>query len=370
MAIKVSEVIIIISAFLFMLLSVFLFSQKKGNIRSHKIFAAFLILNALITLLPRLGYGFKEIVYDYFPFFNIIIYSPYFLFGPLLYLYTRSITLKDFRFRVFHLLHLVPFFIDVLFRIYKYITYENVNEILMSGGRYLTVNKFLLLRMVAQVHILVYIGAAIFIVLQYRYTIKTRYSSVEKINLSWLKFILIGFFCIQVIFLVKMILYRFAEIHIPVTFGKYLGNFIFITIIVYKILKQPEIFSGINHNPRYEKSSLTRSDMDKYLKKLIAYMESAKPYLSPDLTLGELAESLSIPSHHLTQTLNTCLHQKFFEFINRYRIEESRRLLTEKKYHKKTILDILYESGFNSKSVFNRLFKKYTGKTPSQYRGY
>ncbi|MCD4693709.1 MAG: helix-turn-helix domain-containing protein [Calditrichales bacterium] len=104
------------------------------------------------------------------------------------------------------------------------------------------------------------------------------------------------------------------------------------------------------------------------MEKLISFMKSEKKYLIPDLTLNELAEKVSIPPFHLSQILNTCLNQNFFDFINSYRIEESKKLLSEHSSNKKTILEIIYETGFNSKSVFNNAFKKYTGMTPSQFR--
>ena len=101
---------------------------------------------------------------------------------------------------------------------------------------------------------------------------------------------------------------------------------------------------------------------------LIRYMKSQKPYLEPSLNLDKLAEKVSIPPHHLSQILNTCLNHNFFDFINSYRIKESERLLSEQDSYRKTILEILYETGFNSKSVFNTEFKKHTGMTPTQFK--
>ena len=97
-------------------------------------------------------------------------------------------------------------------------------------------------------------------------------------------------------------------------------------------------------------------------------MKNDKPFLDPALCLSDLASKLSIPPHHLSQVLNTCFNQNFFDFINSYRIKESKELLSIQAPIKKTILEIIYETGFNSKSVFNNAFKKYTGMTPSQFR--
>ena len=70
----------------------------------------------------------------------------------------------------------------------------------------------------------------------------------------------------------------------------------------------------------------------------------------------------------LSQVINESLHQSFFDFVNRYRIEEAKQQLTHPEDEAITILEILYNSGFNSKSSFNTLFKKYTGLTPTEFR--
>ena len=97
-------------------------------------------------------------------------------------------------------------------------------------------------------------------------------------------------------------------------------------------------------------------------------MVKQKPYLNPDLNLDNLAETLSIPTRNLSQIINVAFNQNFFDFISDYRIHEARRVLSDPAYKKQTILDILYEVGFNSKSSFNQLFKKKTGMTPSEFR--
>jgi AraC-like DNA-binding protein len=97
-------------------------------------------------------------------------------------------------------------------------------------------------------------------------------------------------------------------------------------------------------------------------------MQNDKPYLEPELTLEQLASKLSLKPRVLSQAINEILGQNFYDFINRYRIEEASRLLTNPSDEKITILEVLYEVGFNSKSSFNTLFKKYTGLTPTEFR--
>ncbi len=97
-------------------------------------------------------------------------------------------------------------------------------------------------------------------------------------------------------------------------------------------------------------------------------MQTKKPYLEPELTLEQLASRLSLKPRVLSQAINEILEQNFYDFINRHRIEEASRLLTNPKDEKITVQEVFYEVGFNSKSSFNTLFKKYTGLTPTAFR--
>ena len=146
--------------------------------------------------------------------------------------------------------------------------------------------------------------------------------------------------------------------------------FIFILAngIVYRGLKQPEIFSGIAEKPKYETSPLTMAEMDECLKKLTSYMKTNKPYLNPSINIAELSKNLSIHPRYISQVINQLLQKNFYDFVNSYRIEEAKRYLANNGDQKMTILEILYEVGFNSKSAFNTAFKKHVGMTPIEYK--
>ena len=105
-----------------------------------------------------------------------------------------------------------------------------------------------------------------------------------------------------------------------------------------------------------------------FAEKIDAAMRAQKLYLSPDLTLDMLAETLAVPSKDLSLIFNRHFDSNFYEFINGYRIEEAKKVLIDPKHKSKTITQIYLEVGFNSKSVFNTFFKKIVGQTPSEYR--
>jgi AraC-like DNA-binding protein len=82
--------------------------------------------------------------------------------------------------------------------------------------------------------------------------------------------------------------------------------------------------------------------------------------------LQNLADRLSMSSRNLSYVINFHINKNFFDFINSYRIEEAKRIFQQPD-HPKTVLEVLYSVGFNSKSVFNTAFKKNTGMTPTEY---
>ncbi|HRI19938.1 MAG TPA: helix-turn-helix domain-containing protein, partial [Panacibacter sp.] len=153
--------------------------------------------------------------------------------------------------------------------------------------------------------------------------------------------------------------------------------FIFINRVLFNALKRPEIFSWIEPDelkqalPEPEKniSTLHTNDADKKsLDLLLLYMQTKKPFLEPELNVESLAIQVSLKPKELSRLINENLNQNFFDFVNRYRIDEAKRLLTNPADKKITVLEVLYEVGFNSKSSFNTLFKKYTGVTPSEFK--
>src|SRR6185437_6626733 len=91
-------------------------------------------------------------------------------------------------------------------------------------------------------------------------------------------------------------------------------------------------------------------------------------YEDAELTLATLAVKLAIHPHDLSRIINTGLEKNFSDFINEFRVREVSRKMQDKAYDKLTLLGIAYESGFNSKRTFNRVFKEITGKTPVEYK--
>ncbi|RAK69576.1 helix-turn-helix domain-containing protein [Hymenobacter edaphi] len=111
------------------------------------------------------------------------------------------------------------------------------------------------------------------------------------------------------------------------------------------------------------------SELVRWAEKLRAHMAAARPYLAPELTLSELAAQLRTNTSWLSRVVNTGCGQNFNDFVNEYRVREAERRLQDPQFRHYTLLTVALESGFNSKSTFNRVFRKLRGLTPSEVAG-
>jgi AraC-like DNA-binding protein len=140
--------------------------------------------------------------------------------------------------------------------------------------------------------------------------------------------------------------------------------------LTYYILMQPA-FSFVDGSGRAESLNATGLDHKRMIalkSNLLSFLENDKPFLEPELSIQQLADKAGIPRHYLTFLINEELHKNFFSFINEYRVEEAKNLLADPQYQDDTVLSIGLNSGFNSKSSFNAIFKQYTTLTPTEYR--
>ena len=123
-----------------------------------------------------------------------------------------------------------------------------------------------------------------------------------------------------------------------------------------------------NQIEKYKTSRLDKEMADKTKEKIKTLMTSDKLYLDPDLTLKDLSSRLKIHSNYISRIINEQFEMSYNDYINMHRIEDVKEKLSDPEKNTKTVLEIMYETGFYSKSVFNTAFKKFTGLTPSEYR--
>ena len=119
---------------------------------------------------------------------------------------------------------------------------------------------------------------------------------------------------------------------------------------------------------KYAKSGLSHDQLANYKNQLTSLMQSEQVYLDSDLTLPKLAALVKCPVNHLSQVINSGFKMSFFDYLNQYRIEDAKKLLSLEDGQLQAILSIAFEVGFNSNSAFYAAFKKSCGQTPAQYR--
>jgi len=124
----------------------------------------------------------------------------------------------------------------------------------------------------------------------------------------------------------------------------------------------------IAEKPVRQKTALLETKtITEYSNRLMSHISKNKPYLNPDLSLRDLANQIDIHPNHLSWILNKSIGKNYNEFINQYRIEAFMSKAKDQENKNLTIEGLAYESGFNSKTVFNTYFKRETGLTPRQF---
>lgn len=381
MHLELYDILRLITIFLFLFFAFFLLQHKKGKTLSNRIFSIFLISKACCY--------FDSILTDHWD--KIAAWSLHFLYmgksfefllGPSLYFYILSLAYKDFKFKKIHLLHLVPFFLHWVLMAPRYYIHGFESKLELFST---TLPEDLLTGVIFPIliylHFIFYSAISLYVLHRYRSRLKNIYSTVEHTQLYWLSAVAAGFIFIWGAALGNFLLDLGGEAPLVSKSLTITGIFIFANFIVYRGLKYPEIFSGIEEEEqvdkeeedntaaqKYLKTLLPQHAQEKYLKTLLHYMEAEKPYLDPNLSIKDISKNISIPSYFISQVINSRLKKNFFHFVNDYRIDESKQLLKDKKNTGRSILDILYDCGFNSKSTFNKAFKKATGMTPSQFK--
>ena len=354
------------------ILGAFLLTTKRGNLKANRILGALVILFSFSishAVLYPLG------IYQKFPHLLMLNHPILFLFGPLFYFYQRTLIDKSFNIERKNLLHFLPFVIYVIILSPLYLqSAETKLEYLNGQLSRLAIFDYVVTP-TQIIQLLIYLLVINKELKLYHSKIKNSYSSLEKINLNWLQTFIKLFLAVYGLMTIVLILLFFGFNEFVYNYGAGLIGLIAtvsIYAIGYKGLSQPEIFISFYDIERQQnedvKIKIDESQKNEIISKLKSVMNEKKLFLNSDLTLKELADSISIQSYQLSKMLNDEMNQNFYDFVNGYRIEEVKRRLIDEDYSNLSILGIAFECGFNSKSVFNTVFKKNTNMTPSEFK--
>ena len=358
----------IVVVFQLLVFSLFLFTKRRNTL-SNKLLGVFLFAEAIVIfnfIVARIP-GSALIGSAYLNAFS----QPFrFLWGPTFYLYVLSLISPESSLSKRAYLHSIPFLTFGLFLVFQSIVPDSPLQFPTDRSWLLFPTHWRLFMMVGvNLHITAYCILALRALGIHRDTIKRSYSSLKLQNLFWLSFIVYGYCLAHCISMTSQIVNLTTgvggggfDIAVNATF------FTFFNIIFFNAWTRPGIFSGNPTIEKYKASPLTPAEVREYSNRLMAYMREKKPYLKPELSLDELAEELAIAPRFVSQVINQHLQQNFFDFINSFRVEEAKRMLSERTPRPRTVLEVLYDSGFNTKSAFYVAFKKCTGLAPKQYR--
>lgn len=348
-----------------------LIATKKPRMMANQVLAAWFFLICIEMIIVLINSTLLDL-------YSIKVLP--FTYGPLMFLYAKMMTQEKPSFQYHYLWHFAPF---VLFFIVSLIF---LNKPVMEGTKgFLLIDKFISLRIIYGfsffISITSYSIATFIIINKHQRYLKTIISySSAKYTLQWLIGLAIIFYLSYVlvfIFGLMDILLHFMPFD-PYELS-FLGLTLFAFLYAFYGFKQPSIFEelvgGFEKSPKkvskldkkYLRSGLKKKDIEKYKKMILNYMEEEKPYLDRELSIAQMAIALNISRHFITEVINNHLGKNFYFMINEYRIDEFKRRLNDPKYKNLTILALAYDSGFNSKSAFNTIFKQMTGMTPSYY---
>nr|WP_321406403.1 helix-turn-helix transcriptional regulator [uncultured Carboxylicivirga sp.] len=367
----------LIYVFVSWILVLFLITAKTKNRLSNLILASFLLVDAQDSS----GLFAHFFLYPMYPDLGMLLNSTVFLKMPLLYLYLQSVIYSDFKLSKRHLWHLLPFVFDFLIFIPNYYSQDfEVKKAFLSITDYYQILEIRISYITIHLQIFVYGVLSFLLIIRYKKLLLENFSNAKLLNYKWL------FQLVSIIMLIALIatfknIFKFSHSEMAYDYTYLAVNLlglIFIAWLVIKALHTPELFRGIKSDLQLVKSVIPKQNCDlnnvdneienHEIQSLRTFMIKQKPYLNPSLNIDELASQINIASRDLSILINNHLNQHFFDFVNGYRIKNAMEILRNSDKKNVTILEVLYDVGFNSKSSFNTAFKKYTGKTPTEYR--
>jgi len=317
------------------------------------------------------------------------------LHGPFLYLYVLALTHPEAKIKHTGLLHFTPVVLMYIYLIAYFLLPSDQKLVVVKTGNGYT--SFLSLRMLLIVASgVLYISLSQLAIRRHRKNIRNQFSDIEKANLSWLQYLVIGMGGIWLAILFPWVASPYIVALSDVNQDLIIFSCVvaFVCFVGFFGLRQTHVFVNkslpapntsppateqspgaslrvpevaANAGEKYARSGLKEPEATQLHKKLSEYVLTQKPYLNNTLSLTELAEKLQTQSNYLSQIINEKEQKNFYDYINAHRVEEFKRLSKDSKKRNYTVLALAFECGFNSKSAFNSFFKKYTGQTPSEY---
>ncbi len=370
---KVNLLVAVITMFISFILSLFLFTVKTEHKLSNRLFAFFLILTAI-----DVSGSLFSLLYENPS--NIGMFRNLFTFLqlPTFYLYVLSVCYSDFNLKTKHLIHIIPFLIANLILLPRFYS-VNLDSKISFLEKSSSMIEIQFNHIFIHIQIVFYLILAITTLRKIKKVYLENYAGASMESLNWLFQFTLAISIFYSLALLKNI-FKFStytEVTELLKIGLFLFELVIINWYLFKALNNPNLFRTIDSKLKLvrkiiseekQNGQLHENKYNKDLLKLKKYMVEEKPFLKHSLTIKDISNAIEIPTRELSLLINHKLNQHFYDFVNSYRIKEAMEILKDNSKNKLTILEILYEVGFNSKSSFNTAFKKHTKTTPTAYR--
>lgn len=379
------DIALILVVFQSLLLAGLLLTLRQGKRLSNRLLALFIAATGLVALDTLLYWcaPLKQLYLADSPqIFFLFKFAPL-VQGPLLYFYVKSLIYTDFHARGRDLVHFIPALAcpAVIALILSSLGPEQLRAGIRDYAVYWDNLLFRSLILGEVTLVLGYALASLKLMLDYGKRLRENYSSLGGIERRWLKILIMGF---ALICLWSLIIQFSSSVVSQQTAslmglsGNYL-DFLFINLLVFYNLLHSNVVQGIRdpegpaQSPPSEEPAedpATAERKDNFAPAQIRSIERAmledRVYLTPDLTLEQLATTAHLPARTTSTIINRHFNMSFFDFVNYHRVEAAKALLIAEP--DKSVLEISELAGFNSKSAFNRFFKKFAGITPTEFR--
>lgn len=264
--------------------------------------------------------------------------------GPLFYLFAKSCCLPSFVITKKHCTHFIPCILGFLVGIW------------MSETHLTTLPKvfFIILFLSYYLHLIIYL------LVSYKYILAQKKVGISNDIYSLLRLLFFALLAIWVVYVLNLI-----DDIVPYVLGPILYSIIAYTVSF--VIIQKNYLQKAGH-VKYSTTSISEEKSQLLLKKLYKIIQEDQQYKNPSITLKSLSETLHISTQALSMIINQNMKTNFNGFINKYRIDEAKKLLKSEAYQHKKIASIAFEVGFNSISSFNSAFKTLTKTTPAKFR--
>lgn len=356
----------------FILAGILFFKQGERQLANRFLSLTIFIVNVHLTYLMVLDTNLDNL----FPFLLWTPYSFLAAIGPLILFYTKTLTDVDFSISKINVNHFIPVAVEIGLQAIMIVQSIMGNKLLYNTPLYFYATP--LLYILAAGSIFYYLRLSLGIINNHEVWVLRNFSNLKEVTLIWLRKLIIYYRLLWIMWVpfvaIFLLFFRFQLLYLIVVLTLYFLMLILIyltlwigleglgrgNLIIVKHIEEK------NENKNF--SRLTQGEIQGHIERINQLMASEKIYLNENLSLKEFALHLKADPNLISFILNNHMGTNFYDFVNRYRIEEVKNKLNNPAHKHLTLLGIALESGFNSKTTFNRVFKQTTGITPTEFQ--